>query len=127
VYEGLASKIPNYSREFLYHIHLGPYRRFVVSANEGYEYAAFTVGPHMVLNDTVHEAAEFIELDRSAGTIELVNNSDLPNDLILFGGERYTEPIVADGPFVMNTHAEIAQAYLDLHEGKYGTIVKVKG
>jgi redox-sensitive bicupin YhaK (pirin superfamily) len=123
-YEELTSRIPNYSKQFLYHIHLGPHKQFMISAETGIEYAAFTVGPHIVLNDTEHEAAEFVELDREAGTIELVNNSDTPNDVLLFGGERYTEPIVADGPFVMNTHAEIAQAYLDLHEGKYGTITK---
>lgn len=123
-YDGIASKIPNYSRQFLYHIHLEPQQRFVITAIEGDEYGAFTVGPRMMLNDTVLDAAEFIELDRSAGTIELINNSDVPNDVLLFGGERYTEPIVADGPFVMNTHQEIAQAYLDLHDGKYGTISK---
>jgi hypothetical protein len=40
----------------------------------------------------------------------------------LFGGEKYTEPIVAQGPFVMNTQSEIAQAYHDFHAGKFGEI-----
>jgi redox-sensitive bicupin YhaK (pirin superfamily) len=40
----------------------------------------------------------------------------------LFDGEKYTEPIVAQGPFVMNTQSEIAQAYRDFHAGKYGVI-----
>jgi redox-sensitive bicupin YhaK (pirin superfamily) len=43
-------------------------------------------------------------------------------DIILFGGEPYTEPVVSYGPFVMNTQQEIATAYRDFHAGKYGEI-----
>lgn len=41
--------------------------------------------------------------------------------LILFGhGEPFNEPIVAYGPFVMNSEDEIRQAYQDYTEGKMG-------
>jgi redox-sensitive bicupin YhaK (pirin superfamily) len=40
----------------------------------------------------------------------------------LFGGEKYIEPIVAQGPFLMNTQQEIVVAYNDFHSGKYGRI-----
>jgi redox-sensitive bicupin YhaK (pirin superfamily) len=41
--------------------------------------------------------------------------------LILFGhAQPYQEPIVAYGPFVMNTEAEIHQAYADYQAGKFG-------
>jgi len=43
-------------------------------------------------------------------------------DILLFGGEAYTEPIVAEGPFVMNSLLEVADAYKDFHSGKYGKI-----
>ena len=39
---------------------------------------------------------------------------------MLFGGAKYTEPIVDGGPFVMNSELEIAEAYKDFHAGKYG-------
>ena len=67
-------------------------------------------------------AGEFIEFDRDGGTIEVNNNSQTGIDIILFGGEKYTEPIIAGGPFVMNSEAEMAQAYRDFHLGKYGEI-----
>lgn len=125
-YGGLSSKIPGYSIQFLYHIHLEAGKEFVLDTKDQIEYAAFTIGTNLVVNDTQYEAGEFIEFDRDRGTIGIINKLDGPNDFLLFGGERYTEPIVADGPFVMNTHAEIGQAYLDLHNGKYGTITKNK-
>ena len=50
------------------------------------------------------------------------NNSKDAIDILVFGGEKYIEPIVFGGPFVMNTQAEIAQAYSDFHDGTYGKI-----
>jgi quercetin 2,3-dioxygenase len=43
------------------------------------------------------------------------------DSVILFGhAAPYQEPIVAYGPFVMNTEAEIHQAYADYQAGKFG-------
>jgi redox-sensitive bicupin YhaK (pirin superfamily) len=81
-YEQLQSSIPNYTAQFLYHIHLEAGQQFAVPFSEKTE----------------------------AGEIEVANISQEPIDLLLFGGERYDEPIVAQGPFVMNTQHEISQA-----------------
>ena len=43
-------------------------------------------------------------------------------DILIFGGKPYNEPIVAEGPFVMNSYAEIATAYRDFFAGAYGSI-----
>ena len=61
--------------------------------------------------------AKFIEFDRDGGTMEINN---LSINIILFGGEKYTEPIAAQGLFLMNTQLEIAEAYKDFRAGKYG-------
>lgn len=121
-YENLVSIIPKYSRQFLYHLHLEGGKQFSLLTENGLEYAAFLPLHNAVINDTEFKKGEFIEFDRQEGAIDINNNADVAIDVILFGGEKYTEPIVAGGPFVMNSNTEIAQAYSDFHSGKYGKI-----
>ena len=121
-YEKLVSTIPNYNKQFLYHIHLNEGKQFHLLTEKGLEYAALAAKQDVFINDTKFNSGDFIEFDKEEGVIEVHNPSGKPMDILLFGGEKYVEPIVAQGPFVMNTMLEIAQAYEDLYSGKYGTI-----
>jgi redox-sensitive bicupin YhaK (pirin superfamily) len=121
-YEDLHSTIPDYSQQFLYHVHIGAGKSFTIAMEEKIESAAFLPAQKATINDAEFEGGEFIEFDRIAGEITVENRSNKAIDILLFGGEAYTEPIVADGPFVMNSHLEIADAYRDLNAGKYGKI-----
>jgi redox-sensitive bicupin YhaK (pirin superfamily) len=125
-YEGLSSKIPNYSEQFLYHIRLEAGKQFSISLNDKIETAAFLTSQNAIINDTEFGAGEFIEFDRKAGEIEIKNKAQVAIDILLFGGEEYTESIVAEGPFVMNSQEEIVQAYQNFYAGKYGEINLLK-
>jgi redox-sensitive bicupin YhaK (pirin superfamily) len=121
-YENLASKIPEYSKQFLFHIHLEAGMQSSLPTERGLEYAAFLPLQGAVINDTEFGKGELIVFGENEGVIQMHNNSESELDIIVFGGEKYAEPIVAEGPFVMNTRTEIADAYRDFHAGKYGEI-----
>jgi redox-sensitive bicupin YhaK (pirin superfamily) len=122
-YENLLSRIPNYSKQFLYHIHLEKGKHFSLTTTKGWDYAALLPLQPAVINDTEFRKETFMLFDMNEGNIDINNTSEAGIDIIVFGGEKYGEPIEAGGPFVMNTQTEIAQAYRDFHAGKYGEIL----
>lgn len=121
-YEYQASPIPAYSKQFIYHIQLQPGKAFLLNTKENQEYAAFLPAAGAVINDIEYKERELLLFDTQEGYIEMKNPSNKAVELLVFGGAPYTEPIVAQGPFVMNTQHEIATAYKDFFEGKYGKI-----
>ena len=56
--------------------------------------------------------------------VTITNPVDIaaPLDVLLIAGMPLNEPIVRYGPFVMNTEAEILQAFADYRNGRMGTI-----
>jgi redox-sensitive bicupin YhaK (pirin superfamily) len=121
-YGNTIAKIPCYSKEFLYHVHLEAGSQFSTITEMRFEYAAFLPANKAVVNGKGFQAGEFIAFTSLGEIIEIKNKSKTAIDIILFGGEPYNEPIVIEGNFVMNTPHEITQAYNDYYDGKYGQI-----
>lgn len=123
-----TSPVKTFSQQFLYHIRLNPKSTFTLNTKEVFEYAAFVPADEAKINNEVFANSELIIFKQDEGDIVLYNNNISEADMIIFGGGPYMETIVAEGPFVMNSQVEIAEAYNDFHLGKYGKIkYAVKG
>jgi redox-sensitive bicupin YhaK (pirin superfamily) len=66
-------------------------------------------------------AADYVLFGHEGEEIELKATEDHSIALLL-SGEALNEPVVAYGPFVMNTQEEIQQAFADFHSGKFGKL-----
>ena len=62
--------------------------------------------------------AELAILERAGTRIVLEAGEDAT--VLVLNGEPIEEPVVGYGPFVMNTHDEIRQAFSDFHSGRLG-------
>jgi redox-sensitive bicupin YhaK (pirin superfamily) len=60
--------------------------------------------------------------ENAAPSEVIVAAGDAPLRALLYAGRPLREPVVARGPFVMNTEAEIEQAYADYRAGRFGPV-----
>jgi len=56
------------------------------------------------------------------GALTLRGHDSRSLEVLLLGGRPLREPVFAHGPFVMNTKAEVAQAFDDFRAGRLGTV-----
>ena len=57
--------------------------------------------------------------DEEEGSEVTIAGGDLDARVLLFAGQPLREPVAFGGPFVMNTEAEIKQAYIDYRAGRF--------
>jgi len=86
---------------------------------ENYNTALVVLEGAIQINQTTDVPVNHFALFENKGTQFSIKASEKAIVLIL-SGEPILEPIVAHGPFVMNTREELIQAYDDFNQGKFG-------
>lgn len=118
-YEGLTGPAKTFSPLLLLDGWLQKGDRLRIQVTDGYHTALFLrEGAHMTLQGTEATGRQLAVFEDAGELIELEALQD--GGFLLMSGEPIQEPIVAYGPFVMNTKEEISQAILDYQSGKMG-------
>lgn len=117
-----ASPIPTFNHEFIYHLSLNPHSSFSFSPRKDDEVAVFVTASEVDVNGIVLGNSKMLLMEEGIKEIVFQNDKINAADILIFGGKPYNEPIVAEGPFVMNSYADIATAYRDFFAGAYGSI-----
>jgi len=117
-----ASPVKTFSPQFLYHYRINPKSSYTLETRTGLEYAAFVPTQEVSINGVTAGNSEILAFGMEEGDIVISNPQITAADVLVFGGAPYTDPIIAEGPFVMTSRAGIATAYRDFFNGDYGTI-----
>ncbi len=89
-------------------------------AGEGETTALFVLSGEILIDGEVIRSEGLAVLSREGEGAEVLAQTDAV--LLYLNGAPLNEPIVGYGPFVMNTEAEIYQAFRDYDAGRFGTI-----
>lgn len=117
-----TSPIPVFSPMFVYHIQLAGNSEISIPIRVEFNVFAYIPFGETVSNNEKLTGAELALFGKEGDSVHFKNETESIIDLMLFGGEPIPEPIIAHGPFVMNTEDEIELAYLEYNSGKYGII-----
>lgn len=105
----------------MFDIRLNPHGRLHLSFPSHQNTALLILkGDVMVNGKTKGRTLDFV-LFQNEGE-EIVIQAEDEAHLLVLNGEPIDEPVVQQGPFVMNTRQEIRQAMIDFQTGKFGQL-----
>lgn len=118
--QGVKGPAKTFSPINLYKVTLKKNGTIKLNEPADFNTGALVINGSVKINDNqILEQGSFILFENKAGNIKLEGISDEVS-LIFLSGEPLNEPVVAQGPFVMNTEEEIIQANLDFYTGLFG-------
>ncbi len=85
---------------------------------EGRNIFFYVINGKLKVNGREAEMHSLVEFNNDGSQVSVEAASDAV--LLLGHAEPFNEPVVAQGPFVMNTQQEITEAYNDYRAGKFG-------
>jgi redox-sensitive bicupin YhaK (pirin superfamily) len=112
----------------LVHATLSPGASLTVPWRADFNALAYVLGGHGTVGPNARpigtgQLAVYGDGDAITVTADARQDNRHPTmDVLLLGGRPIREPVVAYGPFVMNTKAELVQAFDDYQAGRLGTI-----
>lgn len=124
VYGDAQSPIPTLSPMFNFHLRLPAGQETLVMVPAHWNLFAYLpqdearFGPE----STPASGGELVIFDTGSDRLRVCNPGEDILDVMLYGGQPIGEPVLASGPFVMDTLPGVQAAYDDFYAGKYGTL-----
>ncbi|HEY7774022.1 MAG TPA: pirin family protein [Marinagarivorans sp.] len=87
---------------------------------EGWSSSVVVLDGAVSINNSSASVGQLVLLDSRDERVQI--HAEQKSLLLILSGEPLNEPIVGHGPFVMNTQAEILQAFNDLQSGQFGSL-----
>jgi redox-sensitive bicupin YhaK (pirin superfamily) len=120
-YGGHAGPARTFSPINVWDMKLNAGHTTTLQVEEGHTLAVVMLhGAILVNGEQIVRETQMVLLDRAGDSITLETNGDV--SLLVLSGEPIDEPIVGYGPFVMNSEAEIQQAFRDFNSGQFGAM-----
>ncbi|HGM5491502.1 TPA: pirin family protein [Serratia fonticola] len=120
-YGGHAGPARTFSPINVWDMKLNAGHTTTLQVQEGHTLAVVMLhGAILVNGEQVVRETQMVLLDRAGDAITIEANNDV--SLLVLSGEPIDEPIVGYGPFVMNSEAEIQQAFRDFNSGQFGAM-----
>ena len=92
---------------------------FTILSKPSYNTAILCLSGRVMVNQNSSLAQNHFAVFENEGA-EIQIHAAEQSTLLFLSGEPLNEPIVAHGPFVMNTHQQISEAISDYRMGKFG-------
>ncbi len=119
-YQGTKGPVESITNLFTSTLFLNEGGQFSITLPSNNQVLLYVINGSIEVNDHTAQEHELVELSLNGEQIDILASAK--SQLIFCYGEPLDEPIVAHGPFVMNTKEEIMQAMQDYQSGKLGSL-----
>jgi redox-sensitive bicupin YhaK (pirin superfamily) len=120
-YAGQTGPARTFTPIHIWDLRLGRDKTTTLTLPEGHTVALAVLGGTVLVNgEEVARGGQLVAFARTGGVITLEANNDVT--VLVLSGAPINEPVVAHGPFVMNSVGEIKQAMLDFEQGRFGAM-----
>ena len=117
-YNGIPSQVTTYSPMNVLDAALNAGGLFNLSCPANYNMGILILTGEVDINGQKAGKEQFVLLENEGTDVTITARE--ASQLLVLNGEPLNEPAVHKGPFVMNTEAEIEEAYADAKAGKFG-------
>jgi hypothetical protein len=119
-YNGQTGPVPSLTHLFTSTLQMQPGSSFAAEVPEGSQVLLYMTKGAATVNGQAVATHQLVQLSETGTGLAI--EASAQSDWIFGYGMPFKEPVVAHGPFVMNTHEEIREAIIDYQAGRLGQL-----